>query len=68
MKNLIQVEGNSSLARDTYSTAVINTNYNEYNEYMSHREKKLQERQEIENLKSDVSEIKDMIKLILQKL
>ena len=68
MKNLIQVEGHSSLSRDNYSKAVINTNYNEYNEYMTHRERKLQERQEIENLKSDMSEIKDMMKLILEKL
>ena len=68
MKNLIQVEGHSSLSRDNYSKAVINTNYNEYNEYMTHRERKLQERQEIETLKNDVIDIKKMLSIIIEKL
>ena len=68
MSEFIQVEGHSSLKRDSYSTAVVNTNYKEYEQYMSHRERKLKEIEEIELLKNEVSEIKSMMKLILDKL
>jgi len=68
MSDYIPVEGHSSLKRDRYSNAIVNTNYKEYEEYISHRERKLKEREEIENLKNDVSEIKSMMKLILDKL
>lgn len=68
MREFIQVEGHSSLKRDSYSTAIVNTNMNEYEQYMSHRERKLKEIQEIEDLKSDVNEIKSMMKMILDKL
>lgn len=68
MSEFIQVEGHSSLKRDSYSTAVVNTNQREYEQYMSHRERKLRELEEMECLKNEVSEIKSMMKLILDKL
>ena len=62
------VEGHSSLHRDNYSSAIINTNVDSYKSYMSQRERKIKEIQEIEMLKKDVTEIKSMMKLILDKL
>tara|TARA_A100001201_G_scaffold127837_1_gene112692 strand:+ start:1047 stop:1256 length:210 start_codon:yes stop_codon:yes gene_type:complete len=67
-EGMTPVEGHTSLKRDNYSSAIINTDADSYNSYMSQRDRKLKERQEIENLKKDVGEIKDMMKLILDKL
>lgn len=67
-RDLIPVEGNSSLKRDNYSTAIINTDTGSYNSYLSQREKRIKEMQEIQNLKNDVSEIKKMLSVIMEKL
>ena len=68
MRDLIPVEGHSSLARDNDSKSIINTDKNLYNSYMSQRERKLKEIKEIEILKSDVSDIKKMLSIIIEKL
>lgn len=68
MRDLIPVEGHSSLARDNYSKSIINTDKNLYNSYISQRERKLKELEEIETLKSDVRDIKKMLSIIIEKL
>lgn len=68
MKDLIPVEGYSSLARDNDSKSIINTDKDLYNSYMSQRERKLKEIKEIETLKSDVIDIKKMLSIIIEKL
>ena len=68
MRNLIPVEGHSSLVRDNDSKSIINTDRNLYNSYMSQRERKLKEIEGIETLKSDVSDIKKMLSIIIEKL
>lgn len=64
----IPVEGNPNLYRDSESGAIINCSDTEFNSYLKSRELKLKEKQEIDSLKNEVNEIKDMMKLILQKL
>jgi uncharacterized HAD superfamily protein len=64
----IKVENSTSLYRDSESGAIINCSNSEYENYMELKNKKLREQQEIENIKNDVSELKSMMKLILDKL
>jgi cell shape-determining protein MreC len=59
----------------TDSGAIINCSDSEYNTYMEAKKFKLKELQEkknekveIEQLKSEVEDLKDMIKLVLNKL
>lgn len=64
----IPVEGNPNLYRDAESGAIINCSEIEFNSYLKSKNLKLKEKQEIEKLKSEVTEIKDTMNLILQKL
>ena len=66
----VKVKDHPSLKRDTYTQAVINTSNSEYEEY-----KKIQENasirsriieNEINSLKNDISEIKSILKQIVQ--
>jgi len=66
--DLIPVKNNKQLCRDPESGAIVNVSNSEYEDYIHRKQQKLSEREEIENLKSDVSDIKDMMKLIIQKL
>ena len=75
---LIPVEGNSCLFRDSKSGAILNCSSNEFSNYLQTKEKRLKEIEQfnnmnnkieqLENLKNDVDELKDMMKLILFKL
>jgi len=64
----IKVENSTSLYRDSDSGAIINCSNSEYENYMELKNKKLREQEEMENIKNDVSELKSMMKLILEKL
>jgi len=66
----VKVKDHPSLKRDTYTQAVINTSNSEYEEY-----KRIQENasirsriieNEINSLKNDISEIKNILKQIVQ--
>ena len=68
------VEGKQGWYRDPESNAVINTNKNEYDKYMtSYNKRKRREttvealQNEVETVKSDLSEIKDLLKTLLEK-
>jgi len=57
------------------SGAIVNCSDSEYNNYMEAKKFKLKEleekqsgKEEIQQLKSDVEDLKDMIKLVLNKL
>lgn len=75
---LIPVEGNTGLFRDSKSGAILNCSSSDFSAYLSSKERRLKELQqfdmmnnkinELENLKTEVTEIKDMMKLILSKL
>ena len=68
----LKVEGHSSLVRDTYSKAIVNTNVTEYQLYM----KRFKDREhqgdqirstvkEINSLKAELREIKGLIKELI---
>jgi hypothetical protein len=75
---LIPVEGNMGLFRDENSSAILNCSDSDYDRYLELKTSKIKEVakfnemsqkiNEIDQLKSDVSEMKDMMKLILSKL
>lgn len=63
-----KVEGHSDLVRDTQSGAVINNDTTAYQNYIALREQKLREKERIENLEQDVSELKTLLKELINKL
>ena len=73
MEQYLKVSGHENLVRDMSSKAVINTSMTEYEEYMARRKAKEQEQklianqtEEINNLKSEISEIKQMLQMLIK--
>ena len=66
--NKIKVKDSGSLYRVEESGAILNCSDSEYNSYLKLKEKKMREVSEMDKLKNDVDELKDMMKLILNKL
>jgi len=64
----LRVENHVGLVRDTNSNAILNTSDKDYDEYIKLKSKALSEKEKIANLESEVSELKDMVKLLLEKL
>ena len=69
MSNFIKVEGNDHLVRDRNTNQIINTNDSEYQQYIARRkqkklekEKSLSVEEDLANLKSEMSEIKSLLK------
>ena len=69
MSNFIKVEGNDNLVRDRNTNQIINTNDSEYQQYIARRkqkklekEKSLSVEEDLANLKSEMSEIKSLLK------
>jgi hypothetical protein len=74
MNDYLKVENENSLVRDLNSNAIINTNRSDYDKFLSLSQKKAQEKKEYDDLKSDVkslkddmSEIKSLLKSIVDK-
>jgi hypothetical protein len=70
-RNLIPVEGDSSLFRDSTTKAIINDNKLEYDSYLSRKKFQEKERDRIEDLEDDFDSIKtelDEIKSLLKGL
>ena len=63
-----KVEGHMDLIRDESSSAIINTNVEQYRLVMKRREVMKAQRSEINTLKQEVTEIKDLLKDIIEKL
>ena len=64
----LKVENSGSLYRDPDTGAILNCNDSEYDSYLKNKRIAAQKSQEIDQLKNDVSELKNMMKLILEKL
>ena len=69
MSNFIPVEGNNDLVRDNNTNQIINTNESEYQQYIARRKRKKVEKEkalsveeDLANLKSEMSEIKSLLK------
>lgn len=72
---LLKVENETGLGRDPVSKAIINTDNTGYEQYMSQREKLLKEKEailnntrDIDTLKTEISDMKEILKLILEKV
>ena len=74
MTEFVKVEGNTDLARDTHSSAIINRNRSAY-EIAKRRAKEAQKQRdeirgatrEINTLKCEMHEIKSMLKTLLER-
>ena len=64
----IKVKDSGSLYRDEESGAILNCSNSEYDSYLKLKKQKIEEGNEMDKLKNDVDELKDMMKLILNKL
>ena len=65
--NLIPVEGENYLFRDTQSNAIINTNSSDYNSYISRKQFQQSEKERLYNLESEIGEIKSLLKSLAQR-
>lgn len=68
MSKYIQVEGHSNLLRDEGSTAIVNSDRNLYELHKKRRESFVNQKNEINTLKNEVSDMKQMIHTIIEKL
>ena len=64
---MIPVEGHKHLYRDKKSGAIINTDSQGYSQYKKSRNIKLNQKEEIDSMKKDIEEIKNLLKLIVEK-
>ena len=74
MSSFLKVEGHNDLVRDTQSHAIINKNRNAYDIAKKRAEDVQRQRdeirnatREINNIKCEMHEIKDMLKILLDK-
>ena len=65
--NLIPVEGENYLFRDTKSNAIINTNSSDHNSYISRKQFQQSEKERLDSLESEIGEIKSLLKAIAQR-
>ena len=68
----VKVKDNEHLIRDANSNCIVNTNKAEYEEYLTRRKLKKSEKSKVENIERDIStlrneitEIKDLLRSLL---
>ena len=64
---MIPVEGQKHLFRDEKSGAIINTDSHGYSQYKKSKNIKLSQKEEIDSMKKDIEEIKNLLRLIVEK-
>ena len=64
---MIRVEGHKNLYRDEKSGAIINTDSHGYSQYKKSRNIKLNQKEEIDSMKKDIEEIKNLLRMIVEK-
>ena len=64
---MIRVEGHKNLYRDENSGAIINTDSHGYSQYKKSKNIKLSQKEEIDSMKKDIEEIKNLLRLIVEK-
>ena len=74
MVKIVKIEGKDGLVRDISTSAIINTNRSEYQNYINRRDsvlskqRQIQEHsEEINNIKTELSDIKQMLLLLINK-
>ena len=65
--NLIPVEGENYLFRDTKSNAIINTNSSDYNSYLSRKQFQQGEHERLNQIESEIGEIKSLLKALAER-
>ena len=64
---MIRVEGHPNLYRDEESGAIINCDSVAYNQYVNSLNARDSQKREIDNIKNEISEIKYLLKQLLEK-
>ena len=64
---MIRVEGHTNLYRDEETGAIVNCDIMAYNTYVSSLNVKDSQKREIDGIKSEISEIKFLLKQLLEK-
>jgi hypothetical protein len=64
---MIRVEGYTNLYRDEETGAIVNCDTMAYNTYVSSLNVKDSQKREIDSIKSEISEIKFLLKQLLEK-
>ena len=64
---MIRVEGHKNLYRDEKSGAIINTDSHGYSQYKKSRNIKLTQKEEIDSMKKDIEEIKNLLRMMVEK-
>jgi len=64
---MIRVEGHTNLYRDEETGAIVNCDTMAYNTYVSSLNVKDSQKREIDGIKSEISEIKFLLKQLLEK-
>ena len=67
MTEYIPVNGNSSLARDPKTGAIVNINTHEINDARERKAARNKEKQEVQQLKNEIAEIKQLLKQLVEK-
>lgn len=64
---MIPVQGHPNLYRDENSGAIVNCDNLSYNQYINSLQNRQNQRKEIDQLKDEMSEIKKLLKQLLEK-
>ena len=64
---MIPVKGHKHLFRDEKSGAIINTDSHGFSQYKRSRQLKLTQKEEIDSMKKDIEEIKNLLRMIVEK-
>lgn len=67
-QSLVKIKGHSGYARVKDTGIVLNINKNEIQTAREKKQRRLQNEKEIKDLKNEVSNIKSMLKTIVEKL
>ncbi len=65
---LVRINGQKDLAKDEDTGAVLNTDVEEVEQAREIKEKRKEKEEEFAQLKNDVSELKDMMKQLIEKM
>ena len=59
--DFVKIKNNEHLVKNTKSNFIINTNKAEYDEYLTRRKLKQNEKNKVDNLERDISTLRDEI-------
>ena len=68
MSEYIKVEGHSSLMRDSESSAIVSTDTSAWRWYKVRKENYKKQAEEINNIKNDMSDIKNILNQLVEKI